>query len=352
MKLNRGLCALCCVGTLLLGGCSSQSGLMIGYTDMNMLRSSDVWDAMHIYTVEPFAKNIAILENGDFGNESIYNDSIDTEIENPDNNIDTTNINTSENEILSDTPALVINRTTNEVVYANDAFTEVAPASLTKLMTALLALKYGVMTDRVVMTAEMNSNMIPAAQVCGFIAGDSITLDTLLRAMLVYSGNDAANAVGIHISGSLSEFVNLMNVEANRIGAVNTHFSNANGLDVDNHYSSAYDLYLMFNECMKYDVFKEAMQTYKLRIDYTGYDGEARYAYYDSTNLYLLGQALSPDGITVYGGKTGTTALAGACLITYSKDTAGNEYIAVSLGNENKTELYSQMNKLLRKVLN
>ena len=111
----------------------------------------------------------------------------------------------------------------------------------------------------------MNADMIPGAQVCGFVPGDIVSVKELLYSMLVYSGNDAANALAIHISGNVQNFVAMMNEEANRIGAVNTHFSNPSGLDISNHYSSAYDLYLIFNECLKYDDFKNAVlrQRYK-----------------------------------------------------------------------------------------
>ncbi len=370
MKYRKKMLALCCLSMLGLVGCGPQSGLMNEYTDINILRSTDVQDAMPVYTVDPFAKNIAILTRDyttagtdESGGASTDGDSS----ENPDESgtvpdtsesvSETTAVPDGEDDgsgsgALSDTPALLVNYTTNEVIYSNRAFEEVAPASLTKMMTALVALKYGVMTDEVVTTTEMNADMVPSAQVCGLSPGDRIQLDPLIRAMLVYSGNDAANAIAVHISGSLSAFVDLMNIEANRIGAVNTHFSNTHGLDVENNYSSAYDLYLIFNECMKYDVFREAVQTYKYTLTYTTSGGEERVVSYDSTNQYLHGIAKSPEGITVYGGKTGTTENAGACLLVYAKDAEGVEYIALSMGNPDKEELYSQMNKILIKILN
>ena len=103
---------------------------------------------------------------------------------------------------------------------------------------------------------------------------------------------------------------------------------------------------------LQYDIFVKAMETAELEITYTDSSNNARTAFFPTTNYYLKGQAVSPEGVTVYGGKTGTTDNAGACLICYALDTSGNEYIAVSMGNQSKDELYSQMNKILSKIQN
>lgn len=377
MNFKRNLLAVCCASVMILGGCSSQNGIFISYSDINLLKSSDVQDVVSATKADAFTKNIAVI-SGDGTNggtkashvissESDTEDSATDESTASDDTFDTPSAdNTADGgtadhstvqdvpdpNALSDTPALLVCKSTNEVIYYNDAFKEIAPASLTKLMTALVALKYGVMSDEVTLTAEMNYDITPAAQTCGFLAGDKVTLETLLRSMIVYSGNETANAIAVHVGGNISHFVEMMNNEAARLGAVNTHFSNTNGLDIDNHYSSGYDLYLIFNECMKYDIFVKAMETAELEITYTDSSNNSRTAYFPTTNYYLKGQAVSPEGVTVYGGKTGTTDNAGACLICYALDTYGNEYIAVSMGNQSKDELYSQMNKILSKIQN
>lgn len=354
------------------------------YSDINMIKSDDVLDIVPAATVDAFAKNIAVISgDGSHGDvtdttSSVIStpdassgdgqDSSDESTDETDNTVssDGSDMSASDGtdntaqgdagsydaQALSDTPALLVNKTTNEVLYYNKAFNEVAPASLTKLMTALLALKYGTMTDTITLTADMNYNMISGAQTCGFLAGDQVTLKDLFDSMLVYSGNETANAIGIYISGNLTDFVALMNDEAVKLGATNSYFVTANGLDAEGHYSSAYDLYLIFNECMKYDDFVNAIETSNLTVQYQSSDGSAKTVDLQTTNYYLKGEATSPDGLTVYGGKTGTTDTAGACLICYAKDTAGQEYIAVSLGNSSKTELYSQMNKILGKIQN
>lgn len=339
---------------MLLTGCGSSSSLLISYNDINLLKSSDVQDVIPASTVDPFTKNIAVISgDGTLGGTKIAQTSVavssDTE---EGDSLSSTDEASVDDQTLTDTPALLINRTTNEVLYYNDAFTEIPPASLTKLMTALLALKYGVMSDEVTLTSAMNANLIPEAQTCGLVPGDVITLETLFNSMIVYSGNETANAIAVHIAGDINSFVDMMNKEALKLGATNTHFVNTNGLDIDNHYSSVYDLYLIFNECMKYDLFVDAMMTSTLTISYIGSTGKTRGNMFQTTNYYLRGTARSPEGVTVYGGKTGTTSNAGACLICYAEDKEGNNYVAVSMGNPSKDELYSQMNKILSKIQN
>lgn len=390
MRKHKLILALC-TSVLMMSGCQSSNALLLEYSDINMIKSDDVLDIVPAATVDAFAKNIAVIsgdgshgdvtasgtdtvpstdasaDESDAATEDGTAASTDAATDGSDNATDadanvTTDGNTTDASAadtssydasaLSDTPALLVNKTTNEVLYYNKAFNEVAPASLTKLMTALLALKYGTMTDTITLTAEMNYNMVSAAQTCGFLAGDQVTLKDLFDGMLVYSGNETANAIGIYLAGNMTDFVAMMNDEAAKLGATNSYFVTANGLDATGHYSSAYDLYLIFNECMKYDDFVNAIETANLSISYQSSDGTTKTTDLTTTNYYLKGEATSPDGLTVYGGKTGTTDEAGACLICYVKDTAGQEYIAVSLGNSSKTELYSQMNKILAKILN
>lgn len=339
-----------CTAALLLTGCRADSAMLIEYSDLNILSSSDVLSLVPAQICEPYSADIAVIDY------TPQTDSSDSQSESESETTaetDTSSDNSTDyGEPSAETPGLLVNMTDNKVIYNNLPYKEVAPASLTKMMTALLTLKYGNLDDTVTLTSEMNQDMIPGAQVCGFVPGDTITVKELLYSMLVFSGNDAANALAIHIGGSISAFVDMMNQEANLLGAVNTHFSNPSGLDVDNHYSSAYDLYLIFNACMAYDDFSTAICQPSYTTHYTNRSGDAASVTFTSTNLYMDGTYTCPDGVTIYGGKTGTTEAAGACLLAYSRDTAGNEYVSVSLGSEDKPELYSQMNKILAKILN
>ena len=91
------------------------------------------------------------------------------------------------------------------------------------------------------------------SSMAGVVPGDKLTLEQLLYGLLIPSGNDAANAIAVHMGGSIEGFVEMMNEEAARIGATGTHFANANGLTNEDHYMTAYDLYLMFHEALKYE---------------------------------------------------------------------------------------------------
>ena len=130
------------------------------------------------------------------------------------------------------------------------------PASTTKILTALVALENGNLTDTVTVSAEADSaNFAADEQTCGIKAGDQLTLEDLLNGLLLYSGNDNAVAIADHIAGNTKKFAEMMNAEAQKLMATNSHFVNPSGLHDDNHYTTAYDLYLIFNECIKHEEF-------------------------------------------------------------------------------------------------
>ena len=234
-------------------------------------------------------------------------------------------------------------------LYAKNVHNQLAPASLTKTMTALLALKYGHLED--VITASANVNITePGAQLAGLKEGDKLTLDQALHALLMYSGNDASVAIAEYISGSVDEFCNLMNREALELGATNTHFTNPHGLSEDSHYTTAYDLYLIFNEAMKYDKFKEIIGMTEYTTTYTDRNGKQKEMNVKNSNYYITGDVSAPSNVSIIGGKTGTTNKAGSCLILLSNDQKGSPYISVILKAEDRDTLYGQMSKLLQQV--
>ena len=223
------------------------------------------------------------------------------------------------------------------------------PASLTKVMTALIALKYGQLDDTV--TASQNVLITESgAQLCGFKPGDTLTMEQALHGLLMYSGNDAGVLIAEHISGDVESFAALMNEEAKKLGATGTNFVNPHGLTDDQHYTTAYDLYLIFNEAMKYEKFKEIIHTNQYSTIYHDADGKEKELKFNTTNQYLVGNVSSPDGVTVIGGKTGTTNAAGACLILLSKNSAGNQFVSVVLQAENRDYLYEGMTNLLKEI--
>ena len=240
----------------------------------------------------------------------------------------------------------IMDLSTHEVLFAQNVHERLYPASLTKVLTALVAIKYGNLDD--VITIDENAlDIDPESSVCYLELGDQYTLKQLIYGMLLASGNDAANAIAWHVGGSLEGFVALMNQEAAALGATNSHFVNAHGLQDENHYTTPYDMYLIFNEAIKYSTFTDAINQQNYTVTYTAGDGEQYERTWFATNYYFTGEASAPDNVTVFGGKTGTTDEAGACLSLLSKDPYGNSYFSIIMKADTKDDLYSDMNDLL-----
>ena len=240
----------------------------------------------------------------------------------------------------------IMDLSTHEVLFAQNVHERLYPASLTKVMTALVAIKYGNLDD--VVTIDENAlDIDPESSVCYLELGDQYTLKQLIYGMLLASGNDAANAIAWHVGGSLEGFVSLMNQEAAAIGATNSHFMNAHGLQDENHYTTPYDMYLIFNEAIKYSTFTDAINQQSYTVTYTAGDGEQYERTWFATNYYFTGESTPPDNVTVFGGKTGTTDEAGACLSLLTKDPYGNSYFSIIMKADTKDDLYSDMNDLL-----
>ncbi len=233
-----------------------------------------------------------------------------------------------------------------ETLYAKDVFSERSPASITKIMTAIVAMKYGNMDDQVTVTSTA-MNVEQGSSACGIAVGDVLSLKQLFYGLMVASGNDAALMIAEHVGGSVSNFVDMMNEEARSLGMTGTHFMNPHGLTEEGHYTTAYDIYLMFNEAMNYDLFTDAISRKNYYAEYKNSDGEDVAVTWDSTNHYFTGEADTPDNVVIYGGKTGTTSDAGACISLLVKDLYGNPYLAVILHAEDRDVLYPEANELL-----
>ncbi|MEI3340415.1 MAG: serine hydrolase [Eubacterium sp.] len=129
------------------------------------------------------------------------------------------------------------------------------PASTTKILTAYLALKYGKLDDTLTVSQDAIYTLMAGSSICGLKPGDKITLEDALYGLMLCSGNDAANVIAEYISGSTEKFADLMNEEAKALGATQSHFVNAHGLPDEDHYTTAYDLYLIFNAAIKNEDF-------------------------------------------------------------------------------------------------
>lgn len=251
------------------------------------------------------------------------------------------------------TAAVLFSISDNGVIYSKNAHETLNPASLTKVMTALVALKYGSLNQ--VLTASSAVNITESgAQLCGLKVGDTMTMDQALRILLLYSANDVAMMIAEGVGGSVDRFVEMMNEEAKLLGATNTHFANPHGLTDANHYTTAYDLYLIFNQAIKYETFSEIIQMTGYQTVYYDKDGKEKQFDKSTTNLFLRADYsyTAPPNVTVIGGKTGTTSAAGHCLMLLARDVGGSPYIAVVMGVPSTDELYTGMTDLLEEIQN
>ena len=146
-----------------------------------------------------------------------------------DNVVDDENVDMSQAEA-----ALLLSLNDRQVIYSKNAHEVLYPASLTKVMTALVALRYGRLDQMLTATSAVNITEA-GATLCGLKAGDTMTMDQALRILLVYSANDVANLIAEGVAGSVDRFVEMMNEEARRLGATNTNFANPHGLTDPNH---------------------------------------------------------------------------------------------------------------------
>lgn len=257
---------------------------------------------------------------------------------------------TTAGTVSADYADLCIDDTDNKVLVAYHCFDKRYPASITKVMTALLTLEHGHLDDKITLKHDIVLGE-EGAVISSLKKGDTVTVSQVLHTMLIKSANDCAVILGEYIAGSEDAFVDMMNAKAKELGATHTHFVNPNGLHDDNHYTTAYDLYLIFKAACKYDTFQDIVSSKDYTMTYTNSAGMKVNEYMESTNYYLLNEYPLPEGVTMYGGKTGTTSLAKSCLIVMTKNKAGHRFFSVVLGAEDKDQLYRSMSKLLQKTV-
>ena len=235
-------------------------------------------------------------------------------------------------------------------IYSKNAFERMYPASTTKVMTALIAIKYGNLADEVTVTEDAVITEA-GATLAGIKPGDKLTMEQLLYGLMLPSGNDAGAAIAVHMAGSIEKFADMMNEEARRLGATGTHFMNPHGLNDPNHYTTAYDLYLIFNEALKQPMFRKITGSTAYTANYRGADGKTVSKTWKGGNWFMTGERKTPDGLTVFGGKTGTTKAAGYCLVMASRDDEDREYISVVMKADSRPGLYDNMTNIISKIV-
>jgi len=230
--------------------------------------------------------------------------------------------------------AILMDAKTGQVYYAKDADKSRSPASLTKLMTAILAVENGRLDD--VVTISGRAASVYVGSTIGLHEGDRITLENLLKAALITSANDSTVAIAEHVGGSHESFVNQMNRKALLLGAKDTKFVNTNGYYDPQHYTTAYDLGLITRYALQKPYINELVSTRETVIKWIEPDQEREVR---NTNRLLREDEV--EGID--GVKTGSTARAGNCLIA-SASRGDKRLIAVVLHAGNR---YREAAKLL-----
>ena len=237
--------------------------------------------------------------------------------------------------------------TSREIRNASGLFDKIYPASTTKIMTAMVALKYGDL-KQVLTVPEEAVTSTSGTSVAGLQSGDKISLGDLLYALMICSGNDAAYTIACGVGGSVSDFANLMNEEAAALGASHSHFVNPHGLHDDMHYTCAYDMYLIFHEAIRNPDFIRLIKKSKKKVTYQHSDGSSVSVTYNTTNQYLSGVRKMPKNIKIIGGKTGTTNAAGYCLVVYGREKkTKHQIIGIVYKAESRDSLYSIMTGIM-----
>lgn len=244
---------------------------------------------------------------------------------------------------------LQVNLTTKEAVASKEAAVKLDADGLHKLMTLLIALEqaYDRLDETVTLTA---SDVTVAADQpsCGFHEGDELTLRNLLFAMMVYDGDDAAKAVARFVAGDEGTFVELMNAKAKHIGATQTHFINPQGGGKNGEqYTTAYDLYLIYEACLKQGDCSEFMRLESVSIPFTR-GGQANGITYYNRILYLQGVKPLPAQTKLLAAKSGATVDHGQSMLLHWINGDQEEQFAVFIQSNDRERLYQQMDALLK----
>ncbi len=322
MRIKIFMMTISILSVMLMSGCADEQVFLTYDTISGNIDSAvSVSGGEYLYKAEPYSSKVCIIKAEEVGE------------------------NTSDS--LTASGLLMVDIDDKRMLYADGIYDRLYPASLTKLATALVCLKYGNMDDDVTISYTASHISEPGAKTCFLQEGDVINFRTLLTSFLVYSGNDAGIALAEHICGTEKKFVKLMNDEVKALGATGTHFTNSHGLHDENHYTTAYDIYLILNELAEYDEFLEMSSQGEYVAEFEDSSGNQIKKVYDSTIKYLTGEKNMPKGFSLLAGKTGTTIAAGNCLSVLVTGPDSHRYIVVCMKAYSYDSLYSQINELL-----
>ncbi len=235
---------------------------------------------------------------------------------------------------------ILVDDDNREVLYGFHAYERMYPASITKIMTSLVvldAVDKGELSLDTQVTASAQAVDLPwDSSTAGIKAGEVLTVLDLLYCDLLPSGNEACNILSEAVAGTSAQFVALMNEKAAQLGMEDTHFMNPHGLHDPEHYTTAYDIYLMASAAMENETFRTIVRTPSYTLPATNLQPE-RVIYTSNgllSNFYAIGYTYSK----AIGIKTGNTGEAGRCLASAAMDELGRTFYCVVLGTEDTVD--------------
>ncbi|MBQ2828411.1 MAG: D-alanyl-D-alanine carboxypeptidase [Clostridia bacterium] len=222
----------------------------------------------------------------------------------------------------------------DEAIFNKNYNKKSAPASLTKIMTALVALDRceDLQSPVVISQYAIDSLVGTDSSTAGLVPGEKVTMYDLLNCLLVKSANEAAIAIAEYVGGSVPAFLDMMNKKAKDLGCISTNYVNVHGLDQDGQYTTAHDMYLICKEAMKNPVFKKIVGQTSYTMPKTNMNDER---ILPSTNFMINSNYTDCYVPYATGIKTGTTDDAGRCFITMASKN-GYNYIAIIMGADPK----------------
>lgn len=230
--------------------------------------------------------------------------------------------------------AILIDSASGKIIYSKNESEKMYPASTTKILTAILTIENCNLDEVVTVPYEAIASIPSGYSVAALQPGEQLTVEQLLKVMLIHSANDAANVLAYHVSGSIDVFANLMNQKVAEFGLTNTHFTNPSGMHDENHYTTAYDLAIIMKYCMKNATFRNLSSLKYCTIPATNkYDERV----FNTTNELLIydNREVSSNYYYKYAiaGKTGYTTEAKNCLVSVSnKDNLELICVVLSVG--------------------
>lgn len=248
---------------------------------------------------------------------------------------------------IASTSAILVEESTQKILYEKNAYEKMYPASTTKILTAILTLE-NCSLDEMATVSRNAIYSLPAGYVnANLQPGEEMAVKDLLYALMVKSANDAAIVLAEHIGSSIENFAEIMNAKARELGCQNTHFVNPNGIHNDNHYTTAYDLYLIASYCMKNETFRKYVSTTSYTLPATNqYPATDRICTTTNDMLRSKSQYYNEN---VIGIKTGYTTEAKNCLIAGARKN-NTELISVTLqggtNSDGLSERYVDTNAL------